>query len=48
MRERKTFAGTRGRQSLGAAFQKVNFLRDMKADQKDYPGCIFRVVISKF
>ena len=32
--------------SLGAAFQKVNFLRDMKADQEDlsrlyFPGCDF-------
>jgi phytoene synthase len=34
-------------QSLGAAFQKVNFLRDMKADNEQlermyFPGCDFR------
>ncbi len=34
-------------QSLGAAFQKVNFLRDMKADYNDlsrtyFPGCDFK------
>ena len=31
---------------IGAAFQKVNFLRDMKADNKVYQGFIFPVVIS--
>ncbi|MEZ4982465.1 MAG: squalene/phytoene synthase family protein [Saprospiraceae bacterium] len=28
-------------QSLGAAFQKVNFLRDMKSDFKEREGFIF-------
>lgn len=37
----------RGAQALGAAFQKVNFLRDIKADFNDlsrfyFPGCDFR------
>ena len=38
--------------SLGAAFQKVNFLRDMKADQEDlnriyFPGCNFNNFTTK-
>lgn len=36
-----------GAQKLGAAFQKINFLRDIKADYKElnriyFPGCDFR------
>jgi phytoene/squalene synthetase len=32
--------------SLGAAFQKVNFLRDLRADFEGLDKSIFRVVIS--
>lgn len=32
--------------SLGAAFQKVNFLRDLKADYEDWKECIFPDAIS--
>jgi phytoene/squalene synthetase len=38
--------------ALGAAFQKVNFLRDLKADNKDlsrmyFPGCDFNNFLEK-